>query len=262
MARNLLHFSSRCNLRLDANISRRDELIRIGDRDMKTKCREILKGLCLGLAFLGSAAMLTSCYVDSNDCYEVGYVVCDNGWEFQQTEYCTPYCDYYGRCYESCYYDGQYVPVESCWTEYRCGNAPECWNDSDCRSNICENNVCKHYNIGGNTGGNTGGNASRSCSDDAHCLSSEICAVYGNGVGECRSRCYADNQCPSGQYCEFLGNSVSLGACLDNTYGCDCGDTGLQCYNGRCAVSCYNDAYACTDGATSFDCVRGICDIR
>ena len=223
------------------------------------------KKVALGLVALFALAFLPSCWFDTNNCYTEAYIVCDNGVEFVQTEYCTPYRDFWGNWYEECVYDGYYQ--QNCWTDYRCVDAPQCWTDADCKgARACVNNRCETYkfppnNNGGNgNNGNNGGNNNntQTCSTDNDCGTNGVCVKYGN-YKSCAQSCLNNSHCSNGYVCEFLSNSLSQGACLDRSYPCnkaaDC-HSGMVCAGGSCKVSC-NSSNDCTVGNASFTCVSG-----
>lgn len=159
------------------------------------------KKVALGLVALFALAFLPSCWFDTNNCYTEAYIVCDNGVEFVQTEYCTPYRDFWGNWYEECVYDGYYQ--QNCWTDYRCVDAPQCWTDADCKgARACVNNRCETYkfppnNNGGNgNNGNNGGNNNntQTCSTDNDCGTNGVCVDYGN-YKSCAQSCLNNSHC-------------------------------------------------------------------
>ncbi len=231
---------------------------------MKHSLMQNMKRAAAALASLFAVASLPACFIDLNDCdYEVGYIVCDDGVEFVQNEYCTPYQDWWGNWYEDCTYDGYYQ--QRCWQETRCSAVPECRADTDCAVKgggygTCSNGRCSDridYKPDSGKNSNTGSEVS--CTQDSDCLASNmaICVDYGSKK-ICASQCFNDTQCQTNYHCEFLSNDLSTGACLTTSYPCNANEdcpSGMVCQSHMCLVSCSSND-DCQSGNASFACVN------
>ena len=213
---------------------------------MANKISNKFKHIPLGLVALFALAFLPSCWIDTNDCYYVDYLVCENGVEFVQTEYCTTTCDNY-YCYDNCVYEDVPYTSEICRLEQRCESVPQCYYDSDCGSNrTCVNGACRaahsyNPNPGGN--GNTGGNGNIGgntgycrdfvvCNNNVEFLQSEYCEPmrhpywnYYYEVCTYQNTPYYSESCRIETRCGY-----SQAQCV---YNSDCPHN-RQCVNGQC----------------------------
>jgi hypothetical protein len=138
----------------------------------------------------------------------------------------------------------------------QCGSSRDCPSGERCVRGPQSGNVCQLA-------------SEKYCEYTSQCPTREVCAVD----GQCRDQCLTQRDCVSGQVCtqgvcadpSELGPSGLLPGVRDGGVGqtcqltSDCGDAGLVCRQGACAVQCVGDVDCQPPTGPGGACVEGTC---